>query len=247
MTCILGTGYSSYGYGYNRVASRSNMKNIASDNAAKYKDKMSDMHYYFFSGRPDLAMHLYQELFDSVKDESEKYGYDLDDETIRSSIDDSYKTYTQISLNEDMNQHCKNPFMTGLTESIPVYGWFFANSNSDEEAKAIKNNKQASASSQAGEIAGASVGTAASILGLGLASKAIASACAVTASGSLTTLGTILTATGIKGLAAGAAALIPASGGTILPLIAVAGLIGAGVVLAKNYFANKAENKQEAS
>ena len=223
------TGNTSNGYGTYRVASNANLNRISTDNSAKYGDTMSDMQYYFETGRSDQALKLYQELFESAKSESQRYGYELDDDAIRSNIDEAYKKYTGTTLNNEVNKICKNPFETGLMEGIPIYGWFFANSTSDEEAKAMKNNKSITPISQVGEVAGAAVSSAAGIVGLGLANGAIAGTSGV--------VGTALGVTGIKALTAGAAKILGlAAGGLgILPVVGIALAIGAAVVAAKHF------------
>ena len=222
--------YSSRGDGVasgSRVPSTMNINIVTRDLANLYGADIDKMNDYFNEGDIDQALQLYQELFEDAQLAADKYGYELSELEKQNVVSSAFEKRTNIRLNEQINNQAKSSFMTGLIEGIPLAGWLFANANSKDDARAATSGRDASPLKTAEEIAGASVSSAAGIIGLGLAKGAIVSAPGV--------VGTIFGATGIKALAAGSAKIVGAVAGScgILPVVGAAVAIGAAVVIGK--------------
>ena len=236
---VSGNGYQSIygsGAGYaGQAASSTNINMVTYNLGTIYGPTIDKMNDYLKEGDIDQALQVYQELFEDAQIEADKYGYELSELEKQNAVSSAFEKRTNIRINDQINAQCKSSFKTGLIEGIPIVGWFFGSANSKDDARAATSGKNASPLKTGEEILGASVSSAASIIGLGLGASAIC--------GAEGAIGTALAATGIKALAAGSAHILGAAAGAcgILPVVGAALAIGAVIVIGKQLLSNKAK------
>ena len=125
-------GRTSNVYGSN-VASSANLTRVSRDITQGYNQNIEIINKYLEQGNIDQAFKLYNSLFESVKNTSDGYGYELDDGQIASIVNDAYLNSTGSTFIDSIDQSTHSPFVTGLLEGIPIVGWF-TNGNSNSEA-----------------------------------------------------------------------------------------------------------------
>ena len=165
-----GNGYtpSASGYSYgNRVASSVNINRIGRDLMSGYSQDIEILDEYLNDGDFANAMLQYESVFEDVKETAENYGYDLTDSQIRSALSDAYKKSTGNSLTAQVRKNTSNPFVQGLKEGVPLFGWFGAEAYSTSEANAKITGKEVRGVDKAAEATGGALSSAAVGAGIG--------------------------------------------------------------------------------
>ena len=126
------SGYSS-SYSGNRVASSSNLNRISKDIASGYSQDLELIQEYIQQGNIDQAFSLYDDLLDDIKSTTSNYSYFLTDSNVETILNNAYVNATGSTLLDAVDKSSASPFLSGLSQGIPIIGWFV---NGDTKAEA---------------------------------------------------------------------------------------------------------------
>lgn len=153
-SCSGGTG----GCTSTRPLTSSEIKRMSKDISAGYSDDMENIFKYANKGEVAKAIEKYQNLDSDVDASVETYGHPVTEGNKRTIKSNAYQGNTDEDLATLLCEKTTNPFMTGVIEQLPVYGWFFHDGISDDEVLERLSGDEPNIKSQAMEYAGAIAG-----------------------------------------------------------------------------------------
>ena len=147
--------------GYKRATTSSNFKTMSRNIAAGYSSDIEIIQKYLEDGKTDKAIEKYESLMDDIKTTtSGNYNFSMTDSEIESILKSAYEATTGTSMLDSIETNTCGSFMTGLKQSIPIFG-LFCNDTSEAEAIARLTGDEVSWKDTVLEIAGMAVGTVA--------------------------------------------------------------------------------------
>ena len=148
------------GTGYTRATSSTNFRTMSNNIASGYSSDIEIIQKYLKDGKTDKAIEKYESLFEDIKTTTGNYRYSLTDSEIESILSTSYQNITGTSIVDAIEKNTCGSFLTGLKQSIPIFG-LFCNDVSEAEAIAKISGDEVSLKDRALELAGMAVGTVA--------------------------------------------------------------------------------------
>ena len=131
------SGSSSYGTtarANTTAATRSKLMQTVKDVAQGYSSDLATVEYYLRSGDIDSAIRLKDSVFSDISNTlATEYNFNVSDKQIQSMLDQAYTSINDATLLQTIEENADGSFITGLKESVPIFG-LFANGNSKAEA-----------------------------------------------------------------------------------------------------------------